>query len=214
MTHAMRYSTQFERTAAYGMNAAIATSHPLASQVGLQMLREGGNAVDAAIAAVAVLGVVEPGMTGIGGDCFVLYAPAGTGRVIALNGSGTAPAAAALDWFKGRGIATIGAESPHAVTIPGAVDSWCRLAPAIALAGEGHPVHQRVALDWEAETPRLSASETAAAVFLPGGRTPRAGDVFRQPQLAATLRAIARQGRAAFYEGPIAAEMTAVLRRL
>jgi gamma-glutamyltranspeptidase / glutathione hydrolase len=222
----MRYSTQFERTAAYGMNAAIATSHPLASQVGLQLLREGGNAVDAAIAAVAVLGVVEPGMTGIGGDCFVLYAPAGTGRVIALNGSGTAPAAASLDYFKARGITTIGAESPNAVTIPGAVDSWCRLAgdhgtrgidallaPAIALAEDGHPVHQRVALDWEAETPRLRASEAAAAVFLPGGRTPRAGDVFRQPQLAATLRAIARQGRAAFYEGPIAAEMTAVLRR-
>src|SRR5882724_2643572 len=106
----MRYSTQFERTAAYGMTAAVATSHPLASQVGLQMLREGGNAVDAAIAAVVVLG-----MTGIGGDCFVLYAPAGTGRVIALNGSGTAPAAAALDWFNGRGIATIGPDSPHAV---------------------------------------------------------------------------------------------------
>ena len=223
----MRYSPQFERTAVYGMTAAIATSHPLASQVGLQVLREGGNAVDAAIAAVAVLGVVEPGMTGIGGDCFVLYAPAGAGRVIALNGSGTAPAAASLDYFNGRGIATIGPESPHAVTIPGAVDSWCRLAadhgtrgidallaPAIALAEGGHPVHQRVALDWEAETPRLRANEAAAAVFLPGGRTPRAGDVFRQPQLAATLRAIASHGRAAFYEGPIAAEMTEVLHRL
>ena len=223
----MRYSSQFERTATFGMNAAVATSHPIASQVGLQMLRAGGNAVDAAIAASAVLCVVEPGMTGIGGDCFVLYAPAGKGRVIALNGSGTAPAAASLDRLQALGIAKIGPESPHAVTIPGAIDSWCRLAedhgtkgigallaPAIALAEDGHPVHQRVAFDWQNETERLRASPAAAAVFLPGGRTPRAGDVFRQPRLAATLRAIAAGGRAAFYEGAVAAEMTAVLRGL
>jgi gamma-glutamyltranspeptidase/glutathione hydrolase len=223
----MRYSSQFERTAAFGTTAAIATSHPTASQVGLQMLRAGGNAVDAAIAASAVLSIVEPGMTGIGGDCFVLYAPAGAGRVIALNGSGTAPAAASHDYFQARGIGVIGPESPHAVTIPGAIDSWCRLvadhgtrgidellAPAIALAEAGHPVHQRVAWDWQNETGRLRANAAAAAVFLPGGRAPGAGGVFRQPRLAATLRAIASRGRAAFYEGAVAAEMTAVLRSL
>ena len=168
----MRYSTQFERTAAYGMTAAIATSHPLASQVGLQMLREGGNAVDAAVAAVAVLGVVEPGMTGIGGDCFVLYCADGAAGSSPSTARDARPPARPSTGLDERGIAR-STGSPHAVTMPGAVDAWCRLLDDHGTqgpgrgAGAGHPlaedgyvVHERVAFDWA--EPRLAGDEHAA----------------------------------------------------
>src|SRR5712671_77472 len=113
-------------SAAYGESGMAATSLPLATLTAIDVLRSGGNAVDAAIAAVAVMCVAEPAMTGIGGDCFVLYSPKG-GRPIALNGSGRAPAAATVDWYHERQIAAIPAMSPHAVTVPGAIDAWCRI---------------------------------------------------------------------------------------
>ena len=211
------------RGPAFATAGMAATSMPAATLTALDVLRAGGNALDAAVAACAVLCVIEPQSTGIGGDCFCLYAPSGTGQVIALNGSGRAPEAATIDWYEARGIAAIDPLSAHAVTIPGAVGAWERLLaahgrkgldellrPAIRFAEEGWPVHPRVAWDWDREQERLRRNQTHA--FLPNGAPPRAGDLFRQPQLAETLRAVARGGARAFYEGPVAADMVASLR--
>lgn len=213
------------RSPARGVRGMAATSMPVATFAALEMLRAGGNALDAAITAAAVLAVVEPQSTGIGGDCFCLYAPAGAAEVIALNGSGRAPAAAAIEWFEERGITALDPWSAHAVTVPGAVRAWETLlaahgrkgldevlAPAIRLAEEGHPVHDRVAWDWAANQAKLAADPDSRVRFLRDGRPWRAGELFRQPELAATLRAIAAKGAAAFYEGPIAADMVAKLR--
>ncbi|MBX9696355.1 MAG: gamma-glutamyltransferase, partial [Cyanobacteria bacterium] len=115
------------RSSVYGSLGAAATSHPLATMAALDVLRSGGNAIDAAVAAVALLGVVEPQSTGIGGDCFALLSLRGGSEVIAFNGSGRAPAGARPEWFSERRIALIDPSSPHAVTVPGAVDAWCRL---------------------------------------------------------------------------------------
>jgi gamma-glutamyltranspeptidase / glutathione hydrolase len=196
---------------------------PAATLTALDVLRAGGNALDAAVAAVAVQGVIEPQSTGIGGDCFCLYAPAGSGRVIALNGSGRAPAAARIDYFESRGITALEPTSPHTATIPGAVAAWETLLaahgtkgldellqPAIRFAEAGWPVHPRVAHDWRLVADKLRS--TGADAFLPGGAAPPAGSIFRQPALAETLRAIARAGARGFYEGPVAADMVAALR--
>ena len=219
----MRWSSQYERLAVYGTEYAIATSHPTASAVGLQVLANGGNAVDAALAAHAVLCVVEPGMTGVGGDCFALYYDARSRKIVGINGSGYAPAERPATLTP----AMFGPTSPHAVTIPGAVDAWCRLsaaygtrpldelfAPAMRLAEDGTPLHRRVAWDWANEAPRLATNAVAAQVFLPGGRAPKAGERHAQPNLARTLGAIARHGRSAFYEGAIAEDMVTALRAL
>ncbi|HEY0522887.1 MAG TPA: gamma-glutamyltransferase [Stellaceae bacterium] len=215
------------RSAAIGEHGMAATSHPLSTLAAIDVLRAGGNAVDAAIAAVALQGVVEPQMTGIGGDCFVLYSPR-AGRPIALNGSGRAPAKARAEWFAERGIAEIEPDSPHAVTVPGAVDAWCRLLadygtksldellqPAIRAAEEGFPVSPRVAYDWSSETARLAGDPLTARAFLKdGGAAYVVGDRFRNPALAATLRRIGREGRSAFYEGPVVAAIVARLKEL
>lgn len=211
------------RSPVFASNGMAATSMPIASLSAIDVLREGGNALDAAIAAVAVLGVVEPQSTGIGGDCFCLYAPAGQNRVIAMNGSGRAPAAATIDHYQVAGITAFDSSSPHTVTIPGAVGAWEALLeahgtrglerllrPAIRLADEGFPVSPRVALDWADSADRLRAA--GANAFLPGGGAPPVGDRFRQPALAETLRAIVKRGARAFYEGDIAADMLATLR--
>jgi gamma-glutamyltranspeptidase/glutathione hydrolase len=203
-----------------------ATSHPAATLAALDILKAGGNAVDAAIAAVAVQCVVDPHMTGIGGDCFALYAPRG-GSPIAINGSGRAPAGATLDWYRERDFAAIPDNSPHAVTVPGAVDAWCRLsadhgtmpleavlAPAIAAAEEGYRITPRVQLDWRRYADRLKTTEAAVKQFLPGGKPPAIGDRMSNPALAATLRAVAKHGRAAFYEGAVAEEIVACLEAL
>ncbi|MFO0996593.1 MAG: gamma-glutamyltransferase [Alphaproteobacteria bacterium] len=196
-----------------------ATSHPLATLTAIDMLRAGGNAVDAAIAACAVQCVVEPHMTAIGGDCFVLYAPKG-GKVIALNGSGPAPAKATVEWFLRQGISAIDSRSAHAVTVPGCVGAWARLAadhgrkslgeilePAIRAASEGFVVQPRVAADWKEYGERLTHDESSVRTFLPGGHAPSAGAIHRQPALAKTLRTIAERGRDAFYTGAIAEGM-------
>lgn len=207
--------------------AMVATSHPLSSLAAIEMLRSGGNAMDAAVTAAAVQAVVEPQSTGVGGDCFVLYAPAGQGVPIAFNGSGRAPAAAELDWYRERGFAAMPETGPHAVTIPGAIDAWCTLladhgcrgigavlAPAIRYAEEGYVVHDRVSWDWEEVVRVLAADEHSARMLLIDGAAPRPGDIHRQPELAATLRRIASEGRSGFYEGPVADDLVGRLRQL
>ena len=172
------------RSVAVSDRGMVATSHPAATLAGLDILRAGGNAIDAAIAAVAIQGVVDPHMTGIGGDCFALYGPA-SGRPICINGSGRAPRRAELDWFLSQGMTVIPDDSAHAVTVPGAVDAWCRLAadygskgldeilaPAIRAAEEGFVVTPRAALDWARYGDRIAKHGTGAAVYLPGGTAP------------------------------------------
>ncbi|MCG6909478.1 MAG: gamma-glutamyltransferase [Deltaproteobacteria bacterium] len=215
------------RSPVYAANGMAATSHPLATMTALQILMKGGNAMDAGLAACAVQGVVEPQSTGIGGDCFVLYAPGGKGPVVAYNGSGRAPLAASVACFREQGIESIGEHSPHAVTIPGAVDAWVRLAadhgtmgldrllqPAIRFARDGYPVHPRVAFDWGQAVDTLSHDRTTAAVYLKGGASPRPGDTHRQPLLARTLEKIAAEGKDGFYRGSVARDLVTYLRRM
>ena len=215
------------RSAARSTQAMAATSHPLSTATALSVLQSGGNALDAAVAAVAVQGVVEPHSTGIGGDCFALIAPGGSDRVIAYNGSGRAPAAARAEWFLEQGITAIERQTPHAVTVPGAVEAWARLvadhgtrsfgellAPAIAFARDGYPIHDRVARDMAAQVEALSADPAAKALFLPGGRPLAAGALHRQPALAETLTRIAEQGPEGFYKGPVAEDMVGRLQEL
>lgn len=207
--------------------AMVATSQPVASAAALDVLKNGGNAMDAAICAAAVLAVVEPQSTGIGGDCFVLYVPKGEGKVLAFNGSGRAPGAAKLDWYLENKFETMPTYGPHSVTIPGAIDAWCRLAqdhgskdladllaPAIRYAEQGYVVHDRVAADWIETADQLAQDPHAKRVMLPGGKVPQAGDIHRQPELAETLRVIAKEGRRGFYEGKVAADMVDYLRSL
>ena len=211
------------RSPTYSTHGMAATSMPAATLTALDVLRAGGNALDAAVAAAAVLAVIEPQSTGIGGDCFCLYAQPGQ-PIVALNGSGRAPAAATIDWYEEHGITALTDSSAHTVTIPGAIAAWetllaahgtrgldTLLQPAIAFAAEGWPVHHRTSNDWRGLADKLR--RTGADAFLPGGHPPAAGDLFVQPQLAETLRTIARHGSAGFYEGAVAADMVAELRR-
>lgn len=203
----------------------VASSCVEASLAGLDVLRGGGNAMDAAIAADAVLGVVEPQQTGIGGDLFALYAPGGESRVVAYNGSGRAPRDLDPPSIAARYAERIPSESVDAVTIPGTVEAWLRLnrdfgtrpmaellAPAIRHAEEGFAVSQRVAYDWQRQKDRLLRDPAAAAAFLPEGRAPVAGEVFRHAALAETLKGIASRGFEAFYGGSCARAMVQHLR--
>ena len=212
------------RSAVYAANGLCATSHPLAAQVGVGLLQAGGNAVDAAIGAALVLGICEPQMTGIGGDAFALIRPAGGGDVVALNASGRAPAGLSAAALRDAGHTRIPTYGIEAVTVPGAVDGFCRLheamgrlelaqilAPAIRYADEGVPVAPRVARDW-AEAGHLQGD--GKRHFLPWGRPPHVGEMFAAPGQAEVLRRIAKQGRAAFYEGEVAEDMVASLQAL
>lgn len=214
------------RAPVFTQKAMAATSHPLATETALRIMRDGGNAVDAAIATAAVLCVVEHPMTGIGGDCFALVSKPGQ-KPIALNASGRAPAALTAELLLERGVRQIEMQSPHAVTVPGAIDGWAMLnrdhgtmslasllQPAIALARDGFPVGQRVAVDWARSTQKLAANEGGRKHMLFDGRAPGIGDVVRLPALARSLEQIAAGGRDAFYEGEIAEDIVRDLREL
>jgi gamma-glutamyltranspeptidase / glutathione hydrolase len=214
------------RSIAYGVRGMAATSHPAATMAAIDVLKAGGNAVDAAVAAVAVQGVVEPQMTGVGGDCFALLSFK-NGPPIALNGSGRTPAAADISKYATTELSYIPQRSADAVTVPGAVDAWCRLIedhgslsleqvlqPAITAAEDGYCVTPRVAFDWQSYRSELERDEAAKQHFLPEGAAPRAGDIRCNQALGQTLRQIGRKGRAAFYDGPVAEEMVTKLVQL
>jgi gamma-glutamyltranspeptidase/glutathione hydrolase len=213
------------RSAAVAANGMVATSAPRATLAGLDVLRAGGNAMDAAIAAVAVQCVVEPQSTGVGGDCFCLYSKGGAVPV-ALNGSGRAPAKATVEWYAERQIRQIATQTAHAVTVPGAVDAWCTLnreygtkplaellEPAAQAAEDGYVVTPRVAWDWDRNQWKLQDPDTAK-IMLPGGKPPGVGDRMKNPALAATLRKIGREGRAGFYEGAVMRDVLGRLKAL
>ena len=212
---------------AVGKNGMAATSHSTATMTAVEILQSGGNAMDAAVAACAVQSVVEAGSTGIGGDCFALFCSRGSEEVIAYNGSGRAPSAATAEWYARRGIETIERHSPHAVTVPGAVEAWARLigdhgrlplakllAPAIGLASDGYAIAPRVAHDIAKQRDLLELDPTAKRLFLRGDREPEVGSIRRQPELARTLEAIGREGPDAFYRGAIAEDMVGYLNGL
>ena len=212
------------RSTAISTNAMAATSSPAATLAALDVMKRGGNAVDAAVTASAVLCVTEPHMTGIGGDCFAILATP-QGRRHGLNGAGRSAAAATADWLRQSALTSIAPDSPHSVTVPGAIDAWDlllkdhgtlsladALAPAIELAEAGVPTQPRVASDWQDCVAGLKKNTGAALHYLYKGAAPAVGDVMRYPALANTLRRIAAGGRDAFYTGEIADDMVATLR--
>ena len=213
------------RSTVHVQNAMVATSHPLAAFTAIEVMRDGGTAADAAVAACALLGVIEPQSTGIGGDCFALIQPRGEGKITAYNGSGRAPAGARAEWYLERNIHAVPLTSAHAVSIPGAVDAWETilrdhgkfgldrlLQPAIKAAEEGYVVAPRNAFDWKNQFEKLKKGTNTERYLLPHGKPPVAGDVMRQAELGQTLRAIAKNGRDAFYKGPVAEDMVETLR--
>ncbi|WGW04013.1 gamma-glutamyltransferase family protein [Tropicibacter oceani] len=220
----MRDFHQPGRSAVYATNGICATSHPLAASAAVDILRRGGNAVDAAIAGAVLLGLAEPQMTGIGGDCFALISPGEGADVVAVNGSGRAPAAANAAALRGKGLQTVPLNTPDAVTIPGAIDAFCTmsdrwgklgleavLSPAITYMEIGVPIAPRVAFDWAKDAPVLQGH--ALTHFQPGG-APKVGDLFALPAQAKALKRIASEGRKGFYEGEVAEDMVASLRAM
>lgn len=210
------------RSTVFSQNGMCATSDPLAAKVAIQMLEAGGNAVDAAISAAVLLGLCEPQMTGLGGDCFVLVKPAGTKDIIALNGSGRAPDGLDAAELRAKGHTTMPIHDANAVTVPGAVDAFCRLAkdhgriglksilaPAIYYAEAGVVVGPRTSFDWK--NAAATAQGAAAGFYLIDGKAPEPGQVFSAPNQADVLRRIAEHGRDAFYEGEVAEDMVAAL---
>src|SRR5204862_2104387 len=212
-----RPTTLAHRSTVYAPHGMIATSQPLATAAGLAVLERGGNAVDAAITAAAVLNVVEPPMTGIGGDLFVIVWSAKDDKLYGLNASGRAGSLMTREALLARGHQTMPEETVEDVTVPGALSGWDALlrrfgtiplaralAPAIRYADEGFPVTPIIAREWADETAKLRQNDGARATFLvDGARTPRAGEWFRNPDLGGTLRLIAEQGPGVLYGGEL-----------
>ncbi|MCA9991201.1 MAG: gamma-glutamyltransferase [Ardenticatenaceae bacterium] len=211
-----RYTFPSRRSNVMARNGLVATSQPLAAQAGLAVLQGGGNAVDAAIATVATLCVVEPTSTGIGGDAFALIWMAGEGRLYGLNASGPAPAGLTADWVRSQGHETMPTLGAIPVTVPGSLRGWqlalerfgtrgldSLLAQPIAYARHGFPVSERIAMGWARSTDKMRVHEASRRVWLPGGHAPRPGTLFRNPEFAATLQSLAEQGYDAFYQGDI-----------
>jgi gamma-glutamyltranspeptidase/glutathione hydrolase len=210
------------RSVVVAEHGIVATSQPLAAQVGLDILKRGGNAVDAAIAANAALGVVEPMSCGIGGDLFVIYWNAKTGKLSGLNASGRSPYDLNRDILRKQGLRQVPGTGPLSWSVPGCVAGWedlrakfgtlplaDLLAPSITLAEDGFPVSEIIAGDWRSAEANLRRWPDSAKTFLPGGRAPAAGEMFCNPNLAATYRALASGGPAAFYRGELAKQMVA-----
>ena len=214
------------RSEVYAPHAMAATSHPLATQIALETMRAGGSAVDAAIAANAALGLMEPTGNGVGGDLFAIVWDPKTEKLYGYNGSGRSPKSLTLEEFEKRGLTDIPAHGPLPVSVPGAVDGWFALhgrfgkrtmaqdlAPAIRYAREGHPVHETIAYYWNLSVPRLSQWPGYAEQFtVDGKRAPRTGELWKNPNLADTLEKIAQGGRDAFYKGEIARTIDAYMK--
>jgi gamma-glutamyltranspeptidase/glutathione hydrolase len=205
------------RSVVYAPQAMAATSHPLATQVALDVMKAGGSAVDAAIAANAAIGLMEPTGNGIGGDLFAIVWDPKSGKLHGYNGSGRSPRSLSLQWFRDNGYSEIPRHGPLPVTVPGTVDGWFALherfgrltmrevlAPAIRYARDGHPVPEVIASYWALSVPVLSKWPGFAEQFTIDGRAPRTGELWKNPNLAGTLEKIARGGRDAFYKGDIA----------
>ena len=205
----------------------VAASQPLAARAGVQILERGGNAMDAAIAANAVMGLVEPEMNGIGGDLFAIVYQASSKKLFGLNAGGWAPTGLTPALLRSKGLASMPASGIYSVTVPGAIAGWDALrtrfgalpmpdllAPAIFYATNGFPVTDIIANGWAGSAAKLAGSEHSAKLYLPNGRAPRAGEIFRNPELAATLRLVAEKGSAGFYEGRTADAILAVSRQL
>ncbi|MCY4196210.1 MAG: gamma-glutamyltransferase family protein [Rhodobacteraceae bacterium] len=212
------------RSQVFAANGICTTSHPLAARTAVRILEDGGNAVDAAIGAAVLLGLCEPQSTGLGGDLFALIQPPNSHEIIALNGSGRAPSGASSARLRDQGMIRIPEYSADAVTIPGAVDAFCRmsvdygrkglaasLAPAIKYAEEGVPVSPRVRFDWQRSAGILQAD--GQRHFLFDGKPPSVGSLFRAPGQAEVLRRILKSGREGFYEGEVTDDMVHSLRR-
>jgi gamma-glutamyltranspeptidase/glutathione hydrolase len=205
----------------------VASAHPLASRIGIDVLVAGGNAVDAAIAVNAALGFLEPVSCGLGGDLFAILWDPKSQRIHGLNASGRAPAAARADQIPAEPDGSIPMRSPYSWTVPGAVDGWFELhrkfgrlpmkellAPAILAAEQGVPVPRVIALAWEREAEIVGRLPGFAPIFLPGGRAPREGELFRNAALARSYRTIAERGRHSFYQGEIASAVDAFSRQV
>ena len=223
----MRSLQQPGRSPVLAPEGMASTSHPLSTQAAVTVLREGGNAMDAALAACAVQGVVEPASTGIGGDCFCLYSEGGSDKIVALNGSGRAPINLTANWLREQGIDEIQQQSPHAVTVPTAVDAWIKLnndygsrplgdllQPAISYARNGFPVGQRVAEDFAATKELLKGDVDASALYMRNGDTYKMGERLSNPALANAMEAIAKHGRDGFYKGWVAEDILGKLQGL
>jgi len=215
------------RSMVISQRGIAATSQTLASQAAAQVLARGGSAVDAAIAANAVLTVVEPMMNGIGGDLFAIVREAATGEVVGLNASGWAPRRLTIELLREKGYASMPQDGIFSVTVPGCVDGWEKLhrrygklpwaelfRPAFYYAEQGFPVTEWIATYWSAAVEKLRNEPDAARLFLPGGKSPGVGDLFRNPDLGKALRLVAEGGAKAFYEGPIAEAMLRTSARL
>ena len=216
------FATRSEVIAQHGM---ACTSQPLATQVALDILKAGGNAIDAAIAANALLGLVEPTGNGMGGDLFAIVWDAESKQLYGLNASGRSPKSLTIDYFKENGYDKIPAYGPLPVSVPGCVDGWFELhkrfgsmdmdqilKPAINYAREGFPVTELIAYYWAGNAKSLSRYPNVKEVYMPGGKAPAKGEIFKNPNLASTLEAIAEGGRDAFYKGEIAQTIDAFMK--
>jgi len=217
----------YGRSMVISRQGIVATSSVLASQAGAQILARGGSAADAAIAANAVLSVVEPMANGMGGDCFVIYWDAKTGKLTGLNSSGPAPRGLTPEFLAAQGIQAMPRQGIHSVTVPGAVAGWASVhakfgklpwkdlfQAAIAYAERGFPVGEGIHEVWSGEVDRLKSQPDAARVFLPEGKAPEIGQTFRNPEMAHAYRLLAEGGRDAFYKGEIAAAILSTSQRL